>query len=249
MWLSNLSPSSASGFGEFHLLIYNPPVVELVVFDWNGTVIADTSACMAADNHVVENFGGNPVDLRTYRETIIIPGMDFYVRHGCSRDELLANPDKLGNIFHDFYEPRASRLRTRAGARAALSWLQENQIPAVILSNHTVEGIEAQLQRLRLSVYFKEVVANSARNSSFLGRNKREKLEAYMDQNQYCPSNVVIVGDSPEELEIARCLGLVGVAITEGYYARSRLYAAKPDHTINNIGALVGVIEELNTRT
>lgn len=223
-------------------------MVELVVFDWNGTVIADTNACKDADNHVLETFGGQPVDLRTYRKTIIIPAMDFYTQHGCRKDDLLANTKKLGDVFHEFYEPRACRVRTRTGTRIGLSWLQENNIPAVILSNHTVEGIEAQLHRLKLSAYFRDIIANSLRNSSMFGRNKQEKLRVYIEQNEYNPGKIVIVGDSPEELEIAKSLGLVGVAMTGGYYATPRLRASKPDFMISNMKELVKVIEAINSK-
>jgi phosphoglycolate phosphatase-like HAD superfamily hydrolase len=152
-------------------------MIKLMVFDWNGVLIADTAACMAADNHVLEAFGGKPVDLKTYRETIIIPSLPFYTMHGADERELVENPKRWGRVFHDFYEERASKCRSRKNAKSVLRWLKGRGIPCVILSNHTIEGIRAQLKRLGLDEYISETVANPAKDTSLKKRNKLQKLE------------------------------------------------------------------------
>lgn len=218
-------------------------MIKLIVFDWNGTLIADTRACMDADNHVLQTFGGTAVDLQTYRQTIIIPAINFYVQHGCNREELLGNSQRLGEAFHKYYEPRAVKVRTRIGTRRLLEWLQASKIGAVILSNHTVQGINDQLQRLRLMKYFSEVLANNALDSSMKGQNKREKLEVCFKKSGLLPSEVLIVGDSPEEIEMGRHVGIITVAITDGYYARNRLVKSKPDYLINKPSDLISIID------
>ncbi len=129
-------------------------MIKLVVFDWNGTLIADTLACMAAYNHVLNIFGGREVNLKTFRSTIILPVIDFYIKHGCKRIELLQNSKKLGEIFHAYYESRVLKLRTRRNARKLLEWLYKHNIESIILSNHTEKGIKSQLQRLHIEKYF-----------------------------------------------------------------------------------------------
>jgi phosphoglycolate phosphatase-like HAD superfamily hydrolase len=218
-------------------------VLKLATWDWNATLIADTRACMDTDNHVLETFGGTPVTLKQYRETIIIPAVDFYAQHGCDREELLANSERLGKVFHSFYEPRAARCRTRRGAREALEFLKANSIDSVILSNHTFRGIEFQLKRLNIADYFAEILANSELDGSMKGRNKLDKLAHYLSTNGYKGSEVLIIGDSPEEIEIGRKLGLVTIAITRGYYSTSRLRAAKPDYLIGNLAEIKPIVE------
>lgn len=218
-------------------------VLKSAAWDWNGVLIADTCACLDADNHVLETFGGTPVNIKQYRETIIIPAIDFYAQHGCDRDELLANSEKLGEVFHSFYEPRAARCRTRRGAREALKFLKANFIDSVILSNHTVEGIEFQLNRLNIADYFAKILANSELDSSMKERNKLEKLARYLSAKGYKGSEALIIGDSPEEIEIGKKLGLTTIAITDGYYSTPRLRAAKPDYLINNLAEIKQIVE------
>ncbi len=217
---------------------------KLIVFDWNGTLLSDTNACMDADNHVLKAFGGKVVNLKTYRNTIIIPAIDFYVQHGCSRNEIQQKSQKLNEIFHSFYEQRAAKCRTRQGAKELLQWLSRHSIKSIILSNHTVIGINNQLERLGLKKFVSEIVANSSLDNSLKKRNKKEKLAQYLKTHKYNPKDVFIIGDSPEETESGKELGVGTVAITNGYYSESRLRAAKPDHLIHSLNEFKKIIKK-----
>lgn len=219
-------------------------MIRSVTFDWNGTLFADTRACMDADNHVLKTFGGNPVDLKTFRNTIIIPANEFYSQHGCDRAELEASYERVGKTFHGFYEPRAAKCRTRRGTRQVLNWLEQNSIGALILSNHTLEGIGIQLERLNMTDYFSDVLANSEKESSLKERNKQGKLHRYLQENNYEPKDMMIIGDSPEEVEIGKALNLKTVAITDGYYSTPRLRESNPDYLITNLNELIGIVEK-----
>ncbi|MCK4354838.1 HAD family hydrolase [Candidatus Parcubacteria bacterium] len=217
---------------------------KLIIFDWNGTLLSDTRACMDADNHVLKIFGGTPVDLKTYRDTMIIPAIDFYTQHGCDKEELQRKSQKLGEVFHSFYELRAAKCRLRQGAKLLLKWLSHHSIKSVILSNHTIKGINNQLNRLKINKYIFEVLANSALDSSMKRRNKKEKLKDYLEKHNYKPSETLIIGDSPEEIEIGKKFGLTTIAITRGYHSTSRLRAAEPDYLIHNLSELIEVLKK-----
>ncbi len=217
-------------------------MIRLVVFDWNGTLLSDTNACMDADNHVIKFFGGNPVNLKTYRDTIIIPSNRFYAQHGCKMSQLIKESAKLGRVFHSFYEERAKKCRARKGAKEILKWLHSNSITSIILSNHTVKGISFQLRRLKLDKYIDQILANSELDTSMIKRNKHEKLQNYMRKNHYNRNEILIVGDSPEESEIAKNLGIKSALITYGYYSIARLKSSKPNHIINNLKELKKII-------
>jgi phosphoglycolate phosphatase-like HAD superfamily hydrolase len=217
-------------------------MTKLVVFDWNGTLIADTEACFEADNQVLEFFGGKKVDLKTYRSTIIIPAINFYSLHGCSRTELENNYEKLGEVFDKAYERRALRCRTRRGMKEVLHWLNSNSIKKIILSNHTVSGIKSQLVRLKIEKYFDEVVANTDISSAMKVQSKREKLVKYLSHNKIKSSETIIIGDSPEEVEIGKSLQIKSCVITDGYYSTARLKSAGPDNLISNLIELKNII-------
>ena len=206
-------------------------MINLVVFDWNGTLFDDTHVCVDAENHVLKIFGGRQIDLKIFRDTITMPVIDFYVQHGCDREQLIREVKKLGQIFIEYYEEHAKACSLRADAKELLEWLFEKEIDMVILSNHTVSGIKFQLERFGISKYFKDVLANEGAETSMKVKNKAEKLKEYMKGY----NNAVIIGDGPEEAEIAKKLGITSILITGGYFSDERVEARKPDHIISNL--------------
>ncbi|MCK5413677.1 MAG: HAD family hydrolase [Candidatus Pacebacteria bacterium] len=217
---------------------------KLIIFDWNGTLLSDTLACMDADNHVIKEFGGTPVNLSTFRNTIIIPAINFYIQHGCCENKLKKYPKKLGLTFHSFYELRANKCRSRRNSKLLLRWLKKNSIKSIISSNHTIEGINSQLHRLKMIDYIAKVLANSFLDSSMKKRNKREKIRDYLANHKYKLNEVLIVGDTSEEIEIGKALGIETVAITDGYYSTKRIKQSNPDYLINNLEELIEIIKE-----
>jgi phosphoglycolate phosphatase len=55
---------------------------------------------------------------------------------------------------------------------------------------------------------------------------------------------VIIIGDSPEEIEVGKAAGIKTVAITGGYYSTARLKASKPDFLISNLKELIGIVKK-----
>lgn len=217
-------------------------MIKIIVFGWNGVLLADTRACWAADNHVLKTLGGEPVSLKVYQDTMIIPAVDFYSKHGCDKGELANNYQRLGKVFHDYYEPRAAKCRSRKGALELLKWLKNKSITSIILSNHTIEGIAFQLKRLKMADYIDRIIANTQMDNSMKAINKAEKLKQLIKDNDYKNKEILIIGDSPEEIEMGKSLGIATVAITGGYYATHRLKQSQPDYLISSLYELRDVV-------
>ncbi|PIS05448.1 MAG: hypothetical protein COT81_00940 [Candidatus Buchananbacteria bacterium CG10_big_fil_rev_8_21_14_0_10_42_9] len=152
-------------------------MIKLIVFDWNGVLLADAQACTDAENHVLKVFGGRRISLKEFRETIHIPAIDFYVLHGCDKKRLIRESKRLGQTFHTYYEDRVKHCRTRKGASDLLEWMESKLIRSIILSNHTVTGINAQLARLNLKSYFDKVLATDKLDTSMKRQSKPERLK------------------------------------------------------------------------
>jgi phosphoglycolate phosphatase len=217
-------------------------MIKTVIFDWNGTLLADTQACYDADCHVIRVFGGTCPSLKHYKDTVCIPAVGFYEQHGCKEVKMLKDVQRLGRIFHTFYETRASRCRMRSGAREVLSILKNKSIDALILSNHTNSGIHAQLQRLRIDKFFCGVLGNDAGETVMVKKGKGERLVDYFRKSGILPDEAVIIGDSPEEVEIGKRFNVMPIAITGGYFATWRLKKAKPKHLISHLSELTKII-------
>ena len=217
---------------------------KLVVFDWNGTLLADTAASWKAANVCLEFYGRPPISLAHYRETFHFPVIHFYALNGVSVDEVLARKDEGNALFQSTYETLAARSRTRKGALTLLHWIQESKMDCIILSNYLTNKIEAHLARLNIDSSFSYVSAHDCDGTTILqNTTKAERLSAFMVKRGYKPADAVIIGDSMEEPDIARHLGLTSIGITDGYISRKRLQDSRPDYIVHNLTDVINVLK------
>ena len=191
---------------------------KLIVFDWNGTLLADTIASWKAANVCLDFYGAPEISLARYRETFDFPVIKFYEANGCAEDYVMSRVEESNPLFQNSYEDLAAGARTRRGTRAILQWIKENQLGCIILSNYRTEKITAHLQRLKIDHYFDHVSAHNCDGSTILqSTSKVQRLSSYMAEHGYKPQDTIIIGDSTEEPDIARELGLISAGITDGY--------------------------------
>ncbi len=221
-------------------------MIKLVAFDWNGTIFADTDACLEAVNEVCKSLGLKPISLTTFRQHFDVPIRKGYLGMGIPASVLDKKIKEISSGFHTNYEPRAIKVRSRAFAKQLLQRLSKNHIQAIIFSNHIDEPIKTQLKRLSLDKYFSEVLANSHLETAFKGRAKQEKLKNYIEGQNLLAKEILVVGDTIEEVEIGKKLGSFTVAITYGFCSTSRLKAANPDFLISNLREVMGIIRKIN---
>jgi phosphoglycolate phosphatase-like HAD superfamily hydrolase len=51
----------------------------------------------------------------------------------------------------------------------------------------------------------------------------------------FAPADVVVIGDTPHDVDCARAFGAVAVAVTTGQFTRDELLAERPDHLFDDL--------------
>jgi phosphoglycolate phosphatase-like HAD superfamily hydrolase len=219
-------------------------MIKLAIFDWNGTILDDTHINLQAANAELAVLGLPPQKLEEHIELFEVPTINFYKKLGVSETVFKENALNMSKVFHENYEPLAVKARTRPGTRNCLNYLKDNKVSMIILSNHTLESIYLHLNRLKLTDYFETVLANEEGHiGQLIGKDVR--LKAYLDSHDYKSSEIVIIGDSVEEVVIARKFGLRNISISGGLNSIVRLKKAKPDVLVSSMTGIVKAIKEL----
>lgn len=217
--------------------------IKLVVFDWNGTILADTLPCWRASNACLEFFGVEPISLHRYRETCHFPVIHFYRLNGVPVDLVLEKQEQANAVFYENYVGQAQKARTRSGVRPLLNWLKAQGHDRTILSNYVTEEIHKQLERLKLDHYFSHVCGNGHGGTVLQHTTKAQRLSDYMIKRGYYAENTWLIGDSTEEPEIAHRLGLKCISLTGGYFSEKRLKAANPHFLVHNMQDVIEILE------
>jgi phosphoglycolate phosphatase len=215
----------------------------LAVFDWNGTLFDDTPATHIATNACLRHFGRPEIDVATMQETFSFPLIHFYERMGVPPDEYLQRASEEGNAYIEAYEPAALDCCVMEGALELLEWLNACGVHCMILSNHVQKHLDADVERLGLASYMRHISGNLEAATLTQGLSKQIRLEAYMREHGFTADKAFIIGDSHEEPEVARRLGLLGISIAGGLLSASRLEKYRKDHVIQRLSEVRPILE------
>lgn len=215
----------------------------LIVFDWNGTLFDDTQATLHCTNQEFALMGAGPVSLERLQETFSFPLIHFYERNGIDADTYLARAEDAGSHFLSCHAEAAKHCQLNQGAADLLAWGKANNITMMVLSNHYEVRLKAEMARFGIEPYFKAISANVDIATVTHKMNKEERLRFLLDEYGYAPEHAVIIGDSHEEPEIARHIGLTSISITGGVLSKERLEACHPDYIIETLEEVPEILQ------
>jgi phosphoglycolate phosphatase len=219
-------------------------MVATFVYDWNGTLLDDFDAVIGTLNIILRKHNRPEIGHEALRDLCLYPFPTLYRRLGFNEEEIETLGKEGNAIFHDNYELHAANAPLRKGAIELLESSKKNKAHNLILSNHMVDAIEVQLERLKIKDHFSTVLAFASREKQYKDISKGERLRLYMKDNGIDPATTIIIGDSEEECEIAHGLHLVSVAITGGTISEQRLRAANPDHLVHDFYELLPILQK-----
>jgi phosphoglycolate phosphatase len=122
------------------------------------------------------------------------------------------------------------------GVLEALNRFQ--RIPMHLATNKPRAFTDPILEGLHLAGAFRKVVCGDETPER---KPDPVHLEVCLEGLEIAPAEVVVVGDSPNDVNAARALGAISVACTFGLVPPGLLKASNPDFTIDAMGELSGL--------
>lgn len=215
-----------------------------VIFDWNGTIFDDAEFALAATNASLASLGVPAVTLEAYQAAYTIPLSQAYKKLGCSDEQVKDKDGKLTGTFFAHYEKIIDKARVRKGTKEVLAFLKTNDFKTAILSNYVKTKIEAHAIQADIQNYLDDILALTDRpETPFHKAGKGEWLQHYVKTHKI--KNGIVVGDTIEEIEIARHHNFKSIVITGGTCSKSRLSAANPDYLIDDFRDIMNISQEV----
>ena len=188
-----------------------------VIWDWNGTLLDDVWLCVESVNESLSRRRLPLITEETYRELFDFPVIDFYRQLGF--DFEVESFEDLSVEYHSQYEPRWIECRFQPGAREALESLANTGLNQSLLSAAHQEMLDACVEHFNLGEHFVHVTGldnKYADGKVELGRRLLGRLR--MD-----PRDVLLIGDTVHDHEVARALGVDCVLTAAGHHSREKL--------------------------
>jgi len=203
-----------------------------VLFDWDGTLVDSAEKSYRCYQRVFARFGID-YDHALFERTYAPDWYRTYEDLGLPRERW---PEADAHWL-ECYASEESRLRP--GAEEALEAFAGRGLAQGLVSSGDPVRVRGEVESLGLARYFSAIVCGG----ETAGRKPHpEPLLVALGQLSVDPAQAAYVGDSPEDVLMARAAGVFAVGIPGGFPNRAALAAADPQLLATSLGEAVSAL-------
>jgi phosphoglycolate phosphatase len=207
-----------------------------VIWDFNGTLLDDVDCCVATLNTLLGERALPAITRAEYQLRFGFPVRDFYVDLGFdfAREQF----ERVSQVFIARYCAALDGAVPAVGAHDLLGELQRRAIGQSVVSAMERALLAELLERFGLHGYMTHV-----RGLDHLGASSKIELGLTLQRElRLAPEQLLLVGDTLHDLELARALGCRCLLYAGGHQTRSRLEGSGAQ-LIDSLGALLDVLD------
>ena len=188
-----------------------------VIWDWNGTLLDDLDLCIDVMNGLLQRRGLPLLDRVRYHAVFDFPVHAYYERLGFDfrRDSF----EQLSVEFIAGYEARRVESRLQPGAREVLASLQHAGLTQSVLSAYRGETLREIVGHFGLTPYFVRLTGLE----NIYAHSKTERGRAWVAELGLPGNDILMIGDTLHDLEVAEALGVDCVLVAAGHHSAERL--------------------------
>jgi phosphoglycolate phosphatase len=209
-----------------------PKQFDLIVFDWDGTIMDSTATIVDALQSAARDIGV-PVPSREAASYILGLGLIDALKH--------AMPDlpqeqyrALAERYRHHYLARDHELTLFEGIEALLDQLRDAGHHLAVATGKTRAGLDRAMDTCGLRPRF---LASRCADECH-SKPHPQMLEELMREFAIEPERVVMIGDTTHDLQMAINAGVAGIGVTYGAHPRAQLETAQPRYCANSVAEL-----------
>lgn len=191
-----------------------------LVWDWNGTLLDDNTAVIAATNAAFAEVGLEPITLERYRELYCVPIPLFYERlmgRMPSDDEWVA----MDEAFHRHYAEHRIGCGLTEGVEELLrEWRLAGRSQS-LLSMYVHEHLVPAVRGFGIHDHFLRVDGRTGPSGGTKALHMERHLAALV--GVVAPEHTVVIGDAVDDAVAAAHVGARAVLYTGGSHSRASL--------------------------
>ena len=188
-----------------------------LIWDWNGTLLDDLDYSIGVMNGLLRRRSLPEMDRARYHDIFDFPVQNYYARLGfdATRDDF----HSLSVEFIAGYDEHRWDCALHRSARATLDAVQRSGTSQSLLSAYRDATLREIVGHFELTHYFRELAGLDniyAHSKVELGRRQLARLAVP-------PADIVLIGDTVHDLEVARELGVDCVLVAAGHHPAEKL--------------------------
>ena len=190
-----------------------------VFWDWNGTLHNDACLCVDILNRLLARRGYGVITLEDYQAEFDFPVVDYYQRIGF--DFTSEDFEVVAAEYIMAYDTERYECPLQPGVREALELCREAGLTQSILSAYQQSRLEQIIDYFGLRRYFTSLHGLTDHYAT----SKVELGRATLAALGHEPDEVLMVGDTLHDYEVAEAIGIDCVLFSRGHHPHYRLEA------------------------
>ncbi len=188
-----------------------------IIWDWNGTLLDDVRECLAVLNELLRRRELPLLTEKQYRARFDFPVIDFYI--GMGFDLVKESFDDIAHEYHAGYIQKVKECRLQPNARQVLRTFDEAGLSQSLLSAYQHERLKEAVAFFNLDVHFSKLIGMN----DYYAHSKVENGKRWVKELAYNPGEILFVGDTCHDHEVAQAMGTDCILVTFGHQNRDRL--------------------------
>ncbi len=203
---------------------------KLVIFDWDGTLVNSIESILTGFRLAYHRHGHPCPPNDALRATIGLPLAAAFE----SLSPGLPSATMVTLYREYWFDPSRPASPWVAGALDTLDWLASRDIRSAIATGKSRRGVEHELELLKAHSRF--VTLRSADDAA--AKPHPEMIQQILEELQMSPSEAVVVGDSPLDLQMARAAGVPACGVLGGVGSARALHQETPLAVLETVAGL-----------
>ncbi|NJM33026.1 MAG: HAD-IA family hydrolase [Limnobacter sp.] len=190
---------------------------KMIVFDWDGTLLDSTGAITHAIRQACQD-AALPDPGQEIASFVIGLGLAEALRYAApsATDEQL---NILTESYRHNYLKADHTLRLFAGAVPLLEALQQRNITCTVATGKSRQGLNRAMEQTKTRPFF----AGTRCADECHSKPHPEMLHELMEEFSFVPEEVLMIGDTTHDLQMAQAAGTHALAVCSGAHPRNML--------------------------
>lgn len=199
-----------------------PAQFDLIVFDWDGTLLDSAAAIVHAIQHACDDLGVAPPDDATARSVIGLGLIDALAR--AVPDLPSSRHQELAGRYRYHYLARDHELTLFDGVPELLDELRGRGHTLAVATGKSRVGLNRALGHTGLGPMF----ASTRCADESVSKPAPDMVLELMDELAHVPERTLVIGDTTHDLLMARHAGCEAVAVSYGAHPLHELLDVAP---------------------
>jgi phosphoglycolate phosphatase len=191
--------------------------IKEILWDWNGTLINDTSLCVDILNKILFLHDQPSISIEYYRNNFSFPVSAFY-----KRISLPSSGKKFDDVSLSFiseYRLKWKECNLQPGVLQILKLIQKSGLRQSILSAGNQSDVELFVDHFKLGSFFYQVFGTD----NIKAEGKIELGKKFITDSNLRPEEILLVGDTIHDLQVANEIGCLALLFSQGHNSNIQL--------------------------